>query len=134
MNKHDESIFGKVVFTYTRAEAIADGVLKDVSQTAKEAGFSVPTALTANLWHLISDIPKYCAHEDVEGRLWDVLWMARYGIMKHGRNTDQVNFKVLLNTKWDNRRKRLQNYTAKVHPGDHGETVITIGINENDVA
>lgn len=30
--------FGPVVFSYTRAQAIEDGVLVDVSEMAKEAG------------------------------------------------------------------------------------------------
>lgn len=32
-----------VVHAYTRAEAIEDGVLVDVSETAREAGFRVPS-------------------------------------------------------------------------------------------
>src|SRR6185437_8267129 len=38
--------FGEVIYSYTRAQAIADGVLVDVSETAKEAGFKYPVALT----------------------------------------------------------------------------------------
>ncbi len=35
------SVFGEVISTYTRAEAIADGVLVEVSVMAKEAGFGL---------------------------------------------------------------------------------------------
>ncbi len=34
-----ESFFGEVISTYTRAQAIQDGVLVDVSAMAREAGF-----------------------------------------------------------------------------------------------
>ena len=42
-----ESFFGDIISTYTRAQAIKDGVLIDVSSTAKEAGFEWPVAITA---------------------------------------------------------------------------------------
>ena len=35
------------IHRYTRAEAIRDGVLIDVSATAREAGFRYPVALAA---------------------------------------------------------------------------------------
>ena len=42
MNPNDETmaqeIFGDVIYSYTRAQALADGVLVDVSERAKRAG------------------------------------------------------------------------------------------------
>ena len=35
-----------IISSYTRADALADGQLIDVTQTAKEAGFRLPVALT----------------------------------------------------------------------------------------
>ncbi len=35
-------IFGGPIHTYGRAEAIEDGILVDVTETAREAGFSIP--------------------------------------------------------------------------------------------
>ena len=43
-----------LIHSYTRAEAIADGVLIDVSATAREAGFKYPVALTAAVSGLAS--------------------------------------------------------------------------------
>ena len=40
-----------VVHRYTRAQAIADGSLVDVSDTAREAGLRLPTALTRAVWN-----------------------------------------------------------------------------------
>ena len=40
-----------VISQYTRAQAIEDGVLIDVSKMAKEAGFTIPVAVTAAVWN-----------------------------------------------------------------------------------
>ncbi|ADU66162.1 hypothetical protein Selin_1428 [Desulfurispirillum indicum S5] len=45
-----QEIFGEAVYSYSRAQAIADGILVDVSETANEAGFTVPVAMTSALW------------------------------------------------------------------------------------
>jgi type I site-specific restriction endonuclease len=74
-NKTDgsESLFGEVIFSYTRAQAIADRVLIDVTPTALETGFRFPTAVTGNLMAEIETIPTRYSHEDVQGRLWDLM-------------------------------------------------------------
>lgn len=47
MNHHDEDeLFGPVIYAYTRAEALRDGVLMDLPQ-ATDAGFKVPVAITS---------------------------------------------------------------------------------------
>jgi hypothetical protein len=40
------SLFEDSIYRHTRADALRDGVLIDVSETAKEAGFRYPVALT----------------------------------------------------------------------------------------
>ena len=39
-----------VISVYTRAQAIEDGILVDVSETAREAGFRIPVAITRTVW------------------------------------------------------------------------------------
>lgn len=41
-----DPIFGEIIHRYTRAQAIADGVLVDVSATARMMGFGTSVALT----------------------------------------------------------------------------------------
>ena len=66
-----------VIHTYTRAQAIEDGVLVDVTEMAEEAGFVWPVAVTAGVWALINSIPpRFQGIQDVEGRLWDTVWSA----------------------------------------------------------
>ncbi len=40
-----------IIHSYTRRQAIADGVLLDVTDQAKEAGVTLPVAFTATAWH-----------------------------------------------------------------------------------
>lgn len=64
-----------LVFTYTRAEALADGVRLDVSPLAREAGFQIPVALTVGLWAAYGAPDKTPAGD--QGTVWDILWMLR---------------------------------------------------------
>lgn len=46
-----DSVFGPVIHAYTRAEAIDDGVLVEIPESAsRAAGFKVPVAMTATAW------------------------------------------------------------------------------------
>jgi hypothetical protein len=40
----------EVIYAYTRAQAIEDGVLIDVSSVASEAGIKFPVAMTRTVW------------------------------------------------------------------------------------
>jgi len=47
---HDP-VFGPVIHAYTRAEAIDDGVLVEIPESAsRAAGFKIPIAMTATAW------------------------------------------------------------------------------------
>ena len=65
-----------LIHSYTRAEAVADGVLIDVSAVAREAGIRYPVALTRAAWERCVAVPPGVACQDEAGRLWDVLWRA----------------------------------------------------------
>ena len=116
----------EVISTYTRQQAIEDGVLVDVSETAREAGFKWPVALTRRLWVTIEDIPPSQSHQDTQGRLWDVLWMARLAARRGG---DGVIFYTLI--MHHGRKKYI---TLKMHagPGDSFEPVLTIMLPDED--
>lgn len=83
-----------LIFSYTRAQAIEDGVLIDVSEIANEAGFLWPVAITAEIWSLIEAIPpRFQGIQDIQGRLWDVLWMARHAAKRGG---DETLYRLIL--------------------------------------
>jgi len=121
--------FGQPIHAYTRAEAIADGVLVDVSREASPAemrsGFTVPVALTAALWSAIEAIPPSLQGiADVRGRLHDVLWLAR--VAAHRRAT---TFAVHL--PFAGTRKRTQFLRLDIGPDDDGSPCVTIGFPED---
>ena len=62
-----------LIHRYSRADALRDGVLIDVSATAKEVGFRYPVALTRAAWQRCVAVPPGVVCQDEAGRLWDVL-------------------------------------------------------------
>ena len=126
-NKTDgsESLFGEVIFSYTRAQAIADRVLIDVTPTALEAGFRFPVAATAALMASIETIPQQYSHEDTEGRLWDVLWMASLAARRAKPGCSRIAFELILHI--EGTRRQYQTLILDIGPGDIPEPVITIG-------
>jgi hypothetical protein len=77
-----------VIFRYSRAEAIRDGVLIDATELAREAGFRYPVALTAAAWHDCVKISPTDLVHDETGRLWDVLNVLRFTIIASPDTTD----------------------------------------------
>jgi len=118
----------EVVFNYTRAQAIEDGVLIDVTETAKEAGFKVPTAISLNVYEEVVLPPALAAEqgESEAGRLWDVLWMCSLAVRQANRrpDRDEVRFKVIATDAEG--EKAVHRLYVKSHGGDNGEHVLTV--------
>ena len=133
----DESFFGNVISTYTRAQAIEDGVLVDVGSTAQEAGFKWPVALTVGAWAdcvaWTEDDSRQQVYQDESGRLWDVLYMASYAIRSSKGSDDRLLFQ-LYRVPRDGHSTDAVLVTLKliVGPGDAGEPVITILLSQED--
>ena len=118
-----------LIYAYTRAQALEDGVLIDVSELAREAGFVWPVALTAAVWALVEDIPRrYRAWQTVEGRLWDTLWMAYCAIRSAEHSSTELRYTLLM----DHGRRRYLTLKLVTGPGDHGEPVVTIMLPDED--
>lgn len=123
-------LFGEVIYSYTRAHAIEDGVLVDVSETAREAGFRWPVAMTSAAW---ADCVAWSeednqrqVYQDESGRLWDVLWMALNAIRRANGGT-QIEYQLYRVPRDDKSAKaRLTGLKLVCGPGDAGEPVITI--------
>lgn len=112
-----------IIHRYTRKQAIEDGVLVDVTETARGMGFAYPVALTAAVWATIENIPERLMGVETNfGRLWDVLWLARFAAMR-GPNT---LYTVIVNRVEDGRALRKLELKFDFGPGDNGEPVITI--------
>ena len=79
---HDADPFGPIIFSYTRAQAVADGVQVEVTKTATEAGISSPVFLTRTVFDSFVAVPPDVAGQDEAGRLWDIVWMLRFAILR----------------------------------------------------
>jgi hypothetical protein len=74
--------FGPVIYSYTRAQAVADGVQVEVTKTAQEAGIKFPVFLTRTVFDSFVTVPEGVTGQDEAGRLWDIVWMLRFGILR----------------------------------------------------
>ncbi len=128
-------LFGTPVSVYSRRQAIEDGVLVDLMQPdtvglVREAGFKFPIAMTAAAFAAtVAEIDKPLpAGQDIQGRLWDVLWMLSCAI-KRADHTDRVRFRVSV---WDSRRRQEVKLWSLCGPGDDAAPVITIMLEGED--
>lgn len=116
-------VFGDVISRYTRAQAIDDGFLVDLTEWASAdkgfiGGFKCPVAVTTEVWADIERCPKM---QDIRGRAHDVLWMASLAARGNGSASAKL-FRVIMQVG----RTKNQIYKMVAGPGDNGELVITI--------
>jgi len=120
-----------VIFSYTRKQALEDGVPVDVSETARQCGFKYPVAVTARLWAevVVPNEKAKAQGEDEAGRLWDVVWMLYLAILLSPLNPEILFYTVLVNDGAQTRQVQLKSVCG---PGDEGEPVVTIMCPEED--
>ena len=131
----EDPLFGPVIYAYTRSQALADGVLVDVTETSKEVGFKLPVAITEALHNRLTPSKADTdLGQDYNGRLWDVLWVTAFTIKLADPGTDTVTFTIALQEA-DAQSGRPLNTNHRLRavcgPGDEGEPVITIGFPED---
>ena len=121
-----------VIHAYSRAQAIADGVLVDCSALAREAGIRVPVALTRAAWDLCVALSPAAkdALNDEQGRLWDVLWMMSMAIRRQAGNGDRLLFS--LNCVTERVQPSRVTLRAVIGPGDSAEPVLTVMLPDED--
>lgn len=95
---HDaENTFDEPIFAYTRAQAIEDGVLVDVTDMAKEAGFKWPVAMTRTVYDRYVEVPEELkGQQDIQGRVWDLLRMLWVNIRTGKIDGNQGEFTLLV--------------------------------------
>lgn len=111
-------LFGDVIFSYTRQQAIQDGVLVELSLLFPEETriYKYPVACTSTVWELLN---RQAEHRDLKGRVWDLCFMSAKGGIVRRPDPTTVIFDVLIG----GYRERLK---AVCGPGDDAEPVITI--------
>lgn len=123
---------GKLVYTYTRTQALEDGVLVNLLQDEMtevcQQHYKHPIACTLAVFEIMRkavENKRYC--NDYAGILHDMLWMSRS--YKQQVDVSTVLFQVIIAG-----AGKKKNYTFKLvcHPGDKGEPVLTIMLPQED--
>jgi len=150
MQNQDGDFWGEPIFSFSRAQAIADGVLVDVTDTKDDngqflclqAGFKITVAITRGAWAKTveaggiwksegqGEVLELKGGQSVTGRLWDLLWMLRLACGQAG-DDDRVRFEVLVDVHGDGHHE-LVNLWALCGPGDEGEPVMTVMLEGED--
>lgn len=122
----------EVISAYSRAQAIEDGVLVDVSETAAEAGFKVPVAVTQAVWSEViapSQEAIDTLGQSANGRLWDVFWMLFVAVKQTKEPSHTLRYKLLVA---DTDGAKEVTLKAIIGPGDTPDAVMTIMLPSED--
>lgn len=111
------------IFTYTRAEAIADGVQFECP-LAKEAGYQYPVFITCGIHSLINEAVKYGVN-DYNGVLWDILNVLKVEIRKQP-NVKNVRAKVVII--WINDKPKVFEVVASIGAMDFDDAAPALTI------
>lgn len=138
----------EIIHSYTRSQALADGVLKDrlddgtdLNQMAREAGIPVDVAFTSAAFaDSVAWGEKNAAHQDESGRAWDVLCMANRPIRAHAAKTggslrvgDRIPFNFIRVPNTPRAQvPRQQTLVAVFGTDDNGEPCFTIMKTDED--
>jgi len=132
-----ESLFGDVIFTYTRSQAIEDGVLIDAGPMVEEVGFKYSVAITSGAWSdcvaWSEDDNQKQVYQNQSGRLWDLLYMAAHAVRASTSISNQILYQ-LYRVPRDGKVVKAKLVTLKliIGPGDQGEPVNTIMLPDED--
>lgn len=135
-------LFGPVIHSYSRRQAIEDGVLvqlsgpgyegdKWVPEMVAEVGIRVPVAITAAAFgkYVALSPAAERAGNDIKGRLWDVLYMFAHSA-RGARNKSQFVYEFRCVT--DRITPSRAFLKAVIGPGDDPEPVLTLMLREED--
>ena len=118
----------EVISAYSRAQALEDGVLVDVTTMAAQAGIRFPTALSQEVHARYVVVPRGVQAQDDTGRCWDIVWMLRLRL--RGRPVSELlegpaYFTVLVRN--DNQRAAPVRLAAHCTlEGEGGAPVLTV--------
>ena len=133
----EEETFGPVIFEYSRAQALADRVLIDVTALAREAGFVVPVALTQAAYETCvawtAEDSARQTHQDAQGRLWDVLSVLARRVCQAAPGVRELSFALYVIPRDGQSESPVRTpLKAVCGPGDHGEAVLTVMLPHED--
>jgi hypothetical protein len=122
----------EVISVYSRQAALADGVLVDLTDLAREAGFKIPLAVTEAVYASYLDPSPELANEgqSFQGRAWDLLQVLRFAAAVYP-DRSEIHFKVLF-VLTPGCPPEPVDLKALCHPGDDGEPVLTVLLPNED--
>jgi hypothetical protein len=112
----------EVIYIYTRAEAIEDKVLIDVSELASEVGFECPVAITSAVY---ADCVAWLEGETEQNRLRDVLNALRLAALG-SRGHDSTLFFAVWRIPLEGQVPEHVRLKSLLGFGDNEEWVMTI--------
>lgn len=121
----------EVIHSYTRAQAIEDGVLVDVTEAANRHGFKLNTVMTSAA-HATAVAWDRGSWQSEDARLDDVLMLAFIGACtKRGAHEFLFTVGVVPNREGAEEPEEIE-LRLHIGPGDSGEAVLTIMLPHED--
>ncbi|MFM7316106.1 MAG: DUF6573 family protein [bacterium] len=115
----------QVIHSYSRKQALADGVLVDQSELGRLAGFLVPVAVTAEL---LAIAREHEAHRDGRPLRWflhKAISIARLNASyARNKNSRHFLFEVSFNEEHEERATEL--LRCELGPDDDGQPCVTL--------
>ena len=123
---NNEDFFGEPIYTYTRKQAIADGVLADLSGNEVVKGhWRYPLACTSAVWSVIATAIREEGN-DLNGILHDISVLAKLRMRERaGKDENEVRFTVIIG-------KATCELKLHIGPGDDPEPVLTLMFTDED--
>lgn len=123
---------GDLIYSYTREQALADRVLVDLSDLAREAGFKIPVAVTEAVYtNYLDHLPElYNEGQSLNGRAWDLLQVLHTAAIANP-DRDTISFTVLFVQTPGYLPEPIE-LKAICGPGDDGSPVLTILLPDED--
>jgi len=112
-----------LIHSYSRKQAIEDGILVDVTSIAKEAGIKYHTVLTIAVYERYVRVPEGVVAQDERGRLWDILFLLVWAIRRSPKG-DILLF--TMHVRNNNHHTETIELKAICGPNDDGSPCLTI--------
>ena len=135
MDNHSKN--NKLNCSYSRSQAIKDGVLFDITDMAKSVGITWHVAVTSAVWsnYIVwtDDDRRRQGLQDTTDRLWHIVFKLHLALQKADKHADAIFYDLdILPRDGASYRVKLTKLKAVIGASDHFESVITIMLPNED--
>ncbi len=114
----NENVFGETIYSYSRKQAIEDGVLVDLSEVDSiKQHWKFHFACTSSVWSILETAVARPG-QDISGICHDISTLAKLAI-RATRDAEIIFFKVII-------VGHTQTLKLHIGPGDTGNPVLTL--------